>query len=233
MRMRNLPWAEPFLAEQKAVIKDPAAYKGKWKKTLERSCLHVEIGTGKGDYWIQMGQQYADLGWIGIERNKNVAALAMKKFMQQCPDANHMLFINQDAQSLSSWFDEAEIDVIHLNFSDPWPKKRAHKKRLSNKKFIQQYAYVLHPEGEIQMKTDNAALFEYSLLEFQKEGWILHDISVDFRREEHPEDAISEYETRFMNLGQPIYRAVWKKATSLSLVNEEHQENYIPSIDRK
>ncbi len=211
MRMRKLAWAEPFLEQQTVVVKDPASYKGKWKELLKRAQLHVEIGSGKGDYWVKMGQQYPEIGWIGIEKNNNVAALAVRKFTNQCPDAEHMLFINDDAEVISSWFDREEIDVIHLNFSDPWPKKRAHKKRLSNQSFIQQYAQVLHPEGEIQMKTDNASLFEYSLLEFQKAGWFLHDVSVDFRREDHPEDVISEYESRFMKLGQPIYRAVWKK----------------------
>ncbi len=222
MRMRKLAWAEPFLQQQTVVVKDPTSYKGRWKEILQRQQLHVEIGSGKGDYWVQMGQQYPDIGWIGIEKNNNVAALAVRKFIQQCPEATYMLFINDDAEAISSWFDIEEVDVIHLNFSDPWPKKRAHKKRLSNKRFIQQYAQILRPDGEIQMKTDNAALFEYSLLEFQREGWYLHDVSVDFRREEHPEDVISEYESRFMKLGQPIYRAIWKK---LALQSKENNKS--------
>ena len=100
---------------------------------------------------------------------------------------------------------------LSFSFSDPWPKKRAHKKRLSNRKFIEQYAHILNENGEIQMKTDNSSLFEYSLLEFQNAGWFLWDVSVDFRRCEHAEDVITEYEHRFMEKGQPIYRAVWKK----------------------
>ncbi len=211
MRMRKLPWAEEFLAEAEVVVKQPQENAGKWKELLACETLHVEVGTGKGDYWIQMAQQYADEGWIGIEKNSSVAALAVRKYTKLENPGKNMLYIQNDAESIQSWFAEGEIDVLHLNFSDPWPKKRAHKKRLSNRKFIEQYAHILNENGEIQMKTDNSSLFEYSLLEFQNAGWFLWDVSVDFRRCEHAEDVITEYEHRFMEKGQPIYRAVWKK----------------------
>lgn len=211
MRMRKLPWAEDFLKEQEVVIKEPSTYAGKWKQLLNKEVLHVEIGTGKGDYWILMSQKQPENGWIGIEKNNNVAALAVRKYTKLEEAMSNVAFINDDAENISDWFVKGEVDVIHLNFSDPWPKKRAHKKRLSNEKFIRQYADILNDDGEIQMKTDNSSLFEYSVIEFQKCGWFLHDFSVDFRRNEHDEDAISEYERKFMEKGQPIYRAVWKK----------------------
>lgn len=211
MRMRKLPWAEDFIKEQEVVVKNAASNRGKWKDILGNGPLHVEIGTGKGDYWVNMGKQNPDACWIGIEKDTNVAALAVRKFMNTMPEARHMLFINQDAEIIEEWFADGEIDIIHLNFSDPWPKKRAHKKRLSSIKFIEQYDKILHKDGEIQMKTDNKDLFEFSVLQFQNANWFLHDFSVDYRRIEHPEDVITEYETRFMNLNQPIYRAVWKK----------------------
>lgn len=211
MRMRKLPWAEDFLKEQEVVIKEPSTYAGKWKQLLNKDVLHVEIGTGKGDYWILMSQKQPENGWIGIEKNNNVAALAVRKYTKLEAPMENVAFINDDAENIQNWFEKGEVDVIHLNFSDPWPKKRAHKKRLSNEKFIRQYADILNEDGEIQMKTDNSSLFEYSVIEFQKCGWFLHDFSVDFRRSEHDEDAISEYERKFMEKGQPIYRAVWKK----------------------
>lgn len=211
MRMRKLPWAEDFLKEQEVVIKEPSTYAGKWKQLLNKDVLHVEIGTGKGDYWILMSQKQPENGWIGIEKNNNVAALAVRKYTKLEAPMDNVAFINDDAENIQNWFEKGEVDVIHLNFSDPWPKKRAHKKRLSNEKFIRQYADILNEDGEIQMKTDNSSLFEYSIIEFQKCGWFLHDFSVDFRRTEHDEDAISEYERKFMEKGQPIYRAVWKK----------------------
>lgn len=211
MRMRKLPWAEDFLKEQAIVVKEPATYQGKWKKLLKRDILHLEIGCGKGDYWTKMALQYPEYGWIGVEKNMNVAALAVRKYTKLEEAKDHMLFINDDAEAIAEWFAKGEIQVIHLNFSDPWPKKRAHKKRLSNKKFIAQYANILSDDGEIQMKTDNMDLFEYSIMEFQNAGWFLHDFSVNFRRNPHEEDVITEYEHRFMEKGQPIYRAVWKK----------------------
>ena len=138
-------------------------------------------------------------------------AIAVRKYDRQPQPSQNIAFLLGDAQALQEWFEVGEIDVLHLNFSDPWPKKRAHKKRLSHASFIAMYRQVLSENGEIQMKTDNSSLFEFSLLQFQEGGWYLHDISVDYRRISHDEDAVTEYEQRFMDLQQPIYRAVWKK----------------------
>ncbi len=211
MRMRNLPWAKDYLNEHDIVIKDAEQKAGSWKQFLNCDVLHVEIGTGKGDYWTKMSSMYPEFGWIGIEKNTSVAALAVKKYDGLENKNSHMAFIQEDAADISKWFGEKEIDVIHLNFSDPWPKKRAHKKRLSSDSFIKMYDQVLADDGEIQMKTDNEQLFEFSILAFQNAGWKLIDFTVNYRRDQHDEDAITEYETRFMNLGQPIFRAVWKR----------------------
>lgn len=209
--MRKLPWAEDYIKEAKIVNHDPYAMKGKWKTALQTDCLHVEIGSGKGDYWITMGQKNPSQGWIGIEKDSNVAALALRKYDQLPVQHTNACFIQKDAEDIEQWFASGEVDVLHLNFSDPWPKKRAHKKRLSHASFIQRYANILHEQGEIQMKTDNNDLFEFSILQFQEAGWFLHEISVDYRKTSHDEDAITEYEQRFLSLGQPIYRAVWRK----------------------
>lgn len=208
MRMRRLKWAPEFLENSPIVIHEPEKYKGKWKEYLNRNILHVEIGTGKGDYWIQMSDMYEDIGWIGIEKNESVAAMAVRKSGEK---KENRCFIQNDASSIEQWFEKEEVDVIHLNFSDPWPKKKASKRRLSHSSFLNKYEEILSADGEIQMKTDNAKLFEYSLLQFAQNNFTLVDCSVDFRREEHLEDAISEYESKFMEKGNPIYRAVWKK----------------------
>lgn len=211
MRMRKLPWAEDFIKQEAIVEKYPASCVGTWKQKLHCETLHVEVGTGKGDYWILMAQKYPNQGWLGIEKNVNVAALAVRKYTQLGSDVPTMGFICDDAQDIRSWFGDGEVDVIHLNFSDPWPKKRTHKKRLSNHSFIKQYYDILQADGEIQMKSDNVSLFEYSVLQFQNEGWFLHEFHVDYRSVPHDEDVMSEYERRFHELGQPIFRAVWKK----------------------
>lgn len=202
MRMRNKKWARPYLKECNFVISNPQEYKGKWSDKK----IHVEIGSGKGDYIVNMALMYPDIMWIGIEKNENVAAIMAKHLVEA--NVNNVLLIIQDATDLILWFDKNEIDVIHLNFSDPWPKKRNTKRRLSNIRFLEKYSNCLNENGKIIMKTDNASLFEYSILEFCNNNWILEDISVDFRKNEHNEDAISEYESKFMKKGNPIYRCI-------------------------
>ncbi|MGN1343859.1 MAG: tRNA (guanosine(46)-N7)-methyltransferase TrmB [Traorella sp.] len=207
MRVRNIPWAKDYLPTQSCFIENPNELKGKWKEILHTQELHVEIGTGKGDYWIQMSEMYPTIGWIGIEKNTSISALALKKVENDNKD--NRLFINLDAKEIENWFDEKEIDVIHLNFSDPWPKKRNMKRRLSHSSFLNAYKKLLSKDGKIIMKTDNTKLFEYSIIEFQNNGFILEEIALDYRKEEHLEDAITEYESKFMKKGQPIYRGIW------------------------
>ena len=208
MRMRKKAWAEPFLKENADfVIEKPEIWAGHWREKLACQRLRIEIGSGKGDYFTKMAAMNPDEGWIGIEKEHNVAAVAAKKALAH----EHMALIAQDADQLSSWFAKGELDVIHLNFSDPWPKSGYAKRRLSHARFLKQYEALLNPQGQVIMKTDNPKLFEFSLTEFSRENWQLREVSVDFRRQPHPEDAITEYEQKFMDLGQPIYRAVWQK----------------------
>lgn len=188
---------------------DPASRKGSWKKE-NPARLHLEIGAGKGGYSAGMAALYPKEQFVAVEKNESAAGLAAKKFDEAALD--NLSLIYGDGADLSLWFDPQEVDVIHLNFSDPWPKKRNAKRRLSAPAFTRQYGSVLADDGELIMKTDNAQLFEYSLLEFQKAGFVLQDVSVDFRREEHPEDVLTEYEEKFVQTGHPIYRAIWKKA---------------------
>lgn len=208
MRMRRLKWAPQFLKDSEMVIQAPAENKGKWKNKYQKEKLHIEIGTGKGDYWIGMSELYPETLWIGIEKNESVAALAVRKSGEI---SENRRFIYGDAQMIDEWFAPGEVDVIHLNFSDPWPKNRTKKRRLSHPSFLKKYETILKQDGEIIMKTDNSSLFEYSIIEFQNNGYDLYDFSVDFRREIHDEDVISEYERKFMEQNNPIYRAVWKR----------------------
>ncbi|MCF0109457.1 MAG: tRNA (guanosine(46)-N7)-methyltransferase TrmB [Erysipelotrichaceae bacterium] len=208
MRMRKKPWAEPFLAEHNdVVLDDPSQMKGKWKEALHTDELHVEIGMGKGDYVNQMAALNPSWGWVGIERDRSAAAVSARKLVEE-PKAN-VLMIAKDAQAIEEWFAPKEIDVIHLNFSDPWPQNGYRKRRLSHAGFLAKYAGLLNDGGRIIMKTDNSGLFEFSLKEFTHNGYEIEQVWVDFRREEHPEDVITEYETRFLELGQPIYRAIF------------------------
>ncbi|MGL5977599.1 MAG: tRNA (guanosine(46)-N7)-methyltransferase TrmB [Erysipelotrichaceae bacterium] len=209
MRMRKLPWAEDYIKEATGCIQDPTVMAGTWRTLLQCETLHVEIGTGKGDYWIGMSQKYPTEGWVGIEKNMNVAALALKKASEYTLD--NARFICADAEVIETWFTKGEIDVLHLNFSDPWPKNRNSKRRLSHANFLKKYMDLLANDGQIIMKTDNQKLFEFSLVEFGQNDFVLEEVFVDFRRETHDEDQITEYEQKFMDKGQPIYRAIWRK----------------------
>ena len=212
MRMRKKSWAEPFLAEHDdVVILSPDSMKGNWKTRLNKDNLHLEIGCGKGDYFTHMASMYPESGWIGVEKNINVAAVAGKKMVESGND--NQLLIPLDAEKVEQWFAPGEIDVIHLNFSDPWPKAGYKKRRLSHRRFIEVYEQLLTQKGQIIMKTDNSKLFEFSLLELAQCNFVLTDVSVDFRADDHPEDVMTEYETKFVELNQPIYRAVWTKLT--------------------
>lgn len=210
MRMRKKKWAIPFLKSQTdLVIENPSIYKGKWKEKLNRNSIRVEIGIGKGAYFDGMSKMYNEDGWIGIEKELNVAAIAAKKLSEE-PLENRVL-ITKDAKDILDWFDKGEIDIIHLNFSDPWPKRSTRKRRLTHSNFIDQYTEILSEEGKIVFKTDNSGLFEFSIIEFTHNGYIIEEISVDYRREKHDEDVITEYEAKFIELNQPIYRLVLKK----------------------
>lgn len=212
MRIRKKKWVEPFLEEDHAsYIKNPNAYIGKWKETFHKKQIHVEIGSGKGDYWLNMASLYPDRLWIAIEKEKTVGAVAIRKSYQF--DVDNAKIILDDAKNVEQWFEKEEIDVLHLNFSDPWPKKGHRNRRLSSNTFIKGYEKLLVKNGEIRLKTDNKQLFEFSLLEFAQHAFTLVDVSVDFRSNTdlQEKDAISEYEQRFIDLNQPIYRAVWRK----------------------
>ncbi len=207
MRMRKKKWAEPYLAEHEDyALADPSVMKGKWKELLHTDTLHVEIGCGKGGYLIAMSSMYPEDGWVGIEKDVSAAAVAVRKSVEGEIPADNRRMIVGTAEHLTEWFADGEIDAIHLNFSDPWPKKYTHKRRLSSAKFLEMYRKVLSEKGVILMKTDNKDLFEDSVIYFLQNGFTLTEISVDYRRKEHPEDAVTEYEQKFMEEGKPICR---------------------------
>lgn len=209
MRMRKVKWAVDYLKNGNKVAAQPESMKGSWKSVLNCEKLHVEIGCGKGNYSLSMAKMYPDEGFIAIEKNESAAGIAAKKF-DEFSELNNLILIHGDAAVIQEWFEKGEVDVIHLNFSDPWPKKRNAKRRLSSSSFLKQYITILSKDGQIQMKTDNKDLFEYSVIEFQNAGFMMLEISVDYRRNEHNEDAVTEYEEKFIAQNMPIYRCVWK-----------------------
>ena len=148
MRMRKKKWTEPYLETREDVmVFHPEEYKGKWRDVVKGNVLHVEIGSGKGDYWLGMSKLYPEETWVGVEKVVDVAGIAVRKSEGQVSE--NMKFVNQDAEDLTLWFAPKEIDVIHLNFSDPWPKKRNAKRRLTHAGFLARYEEVLSDDGKL------------------------------------------------------------------------------------
>lgn len=209
MRMRRIPEAVKYLSTSPSHVKKPVLKAGQWKEDRPKGLLHLEIGCGKGGYSAALAKMHPNETFVAVERNETAAGLAARKFDEsQC---DNLSLIHGDGALLEEWFHPGEIDILHLNFSDPWPKKRNAKRRLTAPSFLKQYDKILSKDGQIVMKTDNPSLFEYSVLEFLQAGFILEEFSVDFRREEHLEDPLTEYEQKFVQAGHPIYRSVWKK----------------------
>lgn len=211
MRMRKKKWAEPFIdAHPDRIYRDPSEYKGKWHQLLDTSTIRLEIGCGKGGYSRQMALLYPEDGYIGLEKDVSAAAVSARKVEEDERPYPKLRYIVNQAANLRLWFAKEEVDIIHLNFSDPWPKKGEHKRRLSSKQFLEMYDEILRPEGMILMKTDNVSLFEDSVVSFMEYGFEMVKISVDYRRDEH-DDPITEYEEKFLALHQPIYFVCVKK----------------------
>lgn len=206
LRQRNKPWADDFLRENThLVIPSPSEHRGKWQELFgNNNPIHVEVGTGKGQFIVGMARQYPDINFIGIELSKSVIVTAAEKV--QDSDQKNILLIQENAENLNEIFMENEVSTIYLNFSDPWPKKRHAKRRLTFHTFLKRYETALSPKGELIFKTDNRGLFEYSLVSFSEYGMLLNEVSLDLHKDHDPENIMTEYEEKFSAKGQPIYR---------------------------
>lgn len=206
MRQRNKPWADNFLKENEHfVIPNPSSWKGNWNEIFGNSNpIHLEIGTGKGQFLAKMAEQYPTINFIGIELAKSIIVTAAQKLLKT--EQKNIAMINENAQKLQELFAENEISTIYLNFSDPWPKSRHEKRRLTYSTFLEQYQHILNPDGEIVQKTDNQGLFEYSLVSFSTYGMKLKEVNLDLDQLEDPSNMMTEYEEKFSAKGHGIYR---------------------------
>ena len=187
---------------------NPEALKGKWRERLGKNDapLHIEIGCGKGKFINELALQNPDTLYVAIEKIPSVLLLALEKAVTAKPD--NLLFLSYDAALLGEVFDTDEIDRIYLNFSDPWPKDRHAKRRLTHKNFLDLYEKILAPEGEVHFKTDNRSLFDFSLESFEENGWELKDVTFDLHNSGFEGNIMTEYEEKFSSLGNPIFRLV-------------------------
>ena len=173
MRLRNVKGSRETIAANDFVIKDETEMKGKWHELFGNdNPIHIEIGMGKGQFIIELAKRNPDINYLGIEKYSSVLVRAIEKREQES-DLNNLYFIRMDAEYITDVFDKDEIDRIYLNFSDPWPKDRHAKRRLTSTHFLGLYDQFLAPEGRVIFKTDNRGLFDFSLEQVPEAGWIL------------------------------------------------------------
>lgn len=209
MRTRYNPQANDIIENFDRFIKDREKLQG-ILNTDKKIC--IEIGMGKGDFISNMAKLNPDNVYIGIELSPQVLALAIKK-LNSFEEENglslkNLYFMSFDALKLLDYFSENQVDVLYLNFSDPWPKKRHTKRRLTYKDFLENYKKVLKKDGIIEFKTDNRGLFEYSLVSMQNFGMEFIDVYLDLHKTE-VFNVETEYEKKFSPFG-PIYKLVAK-----------------------
>lgn len=186
-------------------VTEPEKYKGNWNELFGNdNPIHIEIGCGKGSFVCGMAQKYPEVNFIAIEKVEDVIVMAMEKAMGL--GLENVRFMDMDAEKIDEFFGKGEISRIYLNFSDPWKKNKQAKRRLTHKNFLDRYKKVLNNGDYIWFKTDNRQLFEFSLNSFAAENFKLENITLDLHNSRFEGNVITEYEQRFLDLGQPIYR---------------------------
>ena len=208
MRLRNVPGARETIIENQFSIQEPEQKKGKWAEVFGNDHpIHIEVGMGKGQFIIEMAKRNPEVNYIGIEKYSSVLVRAVEKLEDF--EQDNLRLIRMDAENIEEVFDKDEVDRIYLNFSDPWPKDRHAKRRLTSTRFLERYNNILTPEGRVMFKTDNKDLFDFSLEQVEEAGWILENHTYDLHHSEYNEgNVMTEYEEKFSAKGNPICRLV-------------------------
>ncbi len=209
MRLRNVKGSRETIAANEFVIQDEEAMKGKWREKFGNdNPIHIEIGMGKGRFIMDMARLNPDINFIGIEKFSSVLVRAIEK--QNEEKLPNLFFIRMEAEYIENVFDKGEVDYIYLNFSDPWPKDRHAKRRLTSVQFLSKYINILASGGGVTFKTDNRPLFDFSLEQIDEAGWIKENVTFDLHNSEYAQgNVMTEYEQRFSDMGNPICRVVF------------------------
>lgn len=208
MRLRNVKGSRETIAASQYTIDNPTYYKGKWNELFGNdNPIHIEVGMGKGRFITQLAINNPNINYIGIEKYSSVLVRAIEKRNEL--DIDNLFFIRMDAEELCDVFDEYEISKIYLNFSDPWPKDRHAKRRLTSKEFFNRYNFILKKDGVVEFKTDNNMLFDFSLEQIPMAGWNIVQFTRDLHNDAMNEGNImTEYEEKFSSLGNNINKLI-------------------------
>lgn len=206
MRLKKVKDAKEIIEKSNYLIKDPKNYIGKYKKFFSnKNIICVEIGTGKGDFLIEMAKKHPNINYIGIEKADSVLVRAIQKI--DILELANIKFILMDALEINEIF-KKEIETLYLNFSDPWPKNKHANRRLTSPLFLDKYDSIFKDKKEIRLKTDNRKFFEYSLIELVKKGYMISDLSLNLYDDFDKNSAQTEYETKFLKNGYNIYQLI-------------------------
>ena len=204
MRIRNVKNKNEILNSSDYIIENPSNYKGKWQEKFGNdNKICVEIGPGKCSFIYEMAKQNPDINYIGIEVQDTVLAIGIKE-ISKLPKLDNLFLVNYDALKVDEIF-SSEVDTLYLNFSDPWPKKRHEKRRLTNFRFLEKYDIMFASDRKIVFKTDNESLFEYSVVSLSNYGYKIIDLSLDLHKREDYNNIMTEYDKKFSSKGCKIY----------------------------
>lgn len=214
MRLRNIPGADDVILSSPYCINDVKMHKGTFRRDIfkNNNPLYIEIGMGKGQFITTLARNNPDINYIGIERYSSVCLRAVQKVENE--EIPNLRFICFDAAEITDIFNKNEIDQIYLNFSDPWPKDRHAKRRLTSSTFLDRYDVILVPDGKIEFKTDNRDLFDFSIEEINNHPlWHIDAVSYDLHHDETMNigNVMTEYEEKFSSQGNPICKVIFSR----------------------
>lgn len=212
MRLRNIPHADDVILAHPAAIKNETEQKGHWHELFGNSHpVHIEIGMGKGQFLLALAKKNPGINYIGIERYSSVLLRALEKLdSEEYKELTNIRFICMDAADIADVFEKGEVAKIYLNFSDPWPKARHARRRLTSKEFFARYDKVLAADGTVEFKTDNRPLFDFSLEQVVEAGWTLDASTFDLHHDPvmNAGNVMTEYEQKFSSVGNPIHKLI-------------------------
>lgn len=210
MRLRNIKGAKEKISTSPYVVQNPAQCKGRWEAVFgNANSVCIEVGMGKGRFIIDMARANPQVNYLGIEMYDSVLLRAIQR-REQTEDIPNLFFICMDARELPEVFDTNEVARIYLNFSDPWPKDRHAKRRLTSRTFLERYDKILKADGKIEFKTDNQGLFEFSLAEVVESKWNLEAHTFDLHHDAVLSEGniMTEYEEKFSSMNHPICKLI-------------------------
>lgn len=209
MRLRNIPGSREFIAENNWCIQEPEQWKGHWHEIFENDHpIFIEIGMGKGQFLTTLAKQNPNINYVGIEKYSSVLLRGLQKLEEE--SLENIRFIRMDAETICDVFEKDEVSKIYLNFSDPWPKDRHAKRRLTSRQFFARYDKILKQDGVVEFKTDNVDLFDFSLEEVKQANWNLDAFTRDLHHDNtmNQGNVMTEYEARFSSMGNPIHKLI-------------------------